>query len=152
MLILPDADREESAPVMRNWNIFRNNSFNPAQAKLNALNRSLAIIEFAMDGTILDANKNFLRVIGYDLDDIRGKHHSLFVDPVYAQTVEYEKFWQDLRDGHFASGEFLRLGKDGGKVWLEATYNPVLDERGSPNAWSSSLPISLLRGTKPAVC
>ena len=118
--------------MMRNWNIFRNNSFNPAQAKLNALNRSLAIIEFAMDGTILDANENFLRVIGYDLDEIRGKHHSLFVDPVYAKSVEYEKFWQDLRSGHFASGEFPRLGKGGEKVWLEATYNPVLDERGKP--------------------
>ncbi|ESQ88690.1 hypothetical protein ABENE_15725 [Asticcacaulis benevestitus DSM 16100 = ATCC BAA-896] len=112
--------------------MFAKAEFNSAQAKLDALNRSLAIIEFAMDGTVLDANENFLRVIGYDLGEIKGKHHRLFVDPAFAQSAEYERFWQDLKQGTFASGEFLRFGKGGAKVWLEATYNPVFDEHGRP--------------------
>ncbi|MDV6330951.1 PAS domain-containing methyl-accepting chemotaxis protein [Asticcacaulis sp. 201] len=112
--------------------MFTKVGFNTAQAKLDALNRSLATIEFAMDGTVLDANENFLRVIGYDLGEIKGKHHSLFVDPAFAKSAEYERFWQDLRRGTFASGEFLRFGKGGAKVWLEATYNPVFDEHGKP--------------------
>ncbi|ESQ82412.1 hypothetical protein AEAC466_17480 [Asticcacaulis sp. AC466] len=112
--------------------MFTKAEFNSAQAKLDALNRSLAIIDFSMDGTILDANENFLRVIGYDLGEIKGKHHSLFVDPAFALSAEYERFWQDLKRGTFASGEFLRLGKGGAKFWLEATYNPVFDEHGKP--------------------
>ncbi|WP_238257705.1 methyl-accepting chemotaxis protein, partial [Methylorubrum podarium] len=112
--------------------MFRKSKPSDAQAKLDALDRSLATIEFSMDGTILDANQNFLAAVGYGLDEIRGKHHRLFVDSAYAETAEYRAFWETLRGGHYASGEFLRFDKSGRKIWLEATYNPVLGADGTP--------------------
>ena len=112
--------------------MFRKAKQSDAQAKLDALDRSLATIEFAMDGTILDANQNFLSAVGYGLDEIRGKHHRLFVEAAYAESAEYRAFWEKLRSGRYACGEFLRLGKSGRKIWLEATYNPVLGADGSP--------------------
>ena len=112
--------------------MFRKAKQSDAQAKLDALDRSLATIEFAMDGTILDANQNFLSAVGYGLDEIRGKHHRLFVEAAYAESAEYRAFWEKLRSGRYACGEFLRLGKSGRKIWLEATYNPVLGADGTP--------------------
>ena len=112
--------------------MFRKTKQSDAQAKLDALDRSLATIEFAMDGTILDANLNFLSAVGYALEEIKGKHHSLFVEADYAASAEYRAFWDKLRSGQYASGEFLRLGKSGRKIWLEATYNPVLGADGTP--------------------
>ena len=112
--------------------MFGKSKHSEAQAKLDALDRSLATIEFAMDGTIVDANQNFLAAVGYGLDEIRGKHHRLFVEAAYAESAEYRAFWNTLRAGQYASGEFLRLGKSGRKIWLEATYNPVLGANGAP--------------------
>lgn len=103
-----------------------------ATALLQAMDRSQAIIEFALDGTILTANLNFLRVLGYTLDEITGKHHSLFVDPAYTQSAEYQKFWATLRAGEYVSGEFCRVSKSGGAVWIQASYNPVYDNSGHP--------------------
>ncbi len=97
---------------------------------LEALNRSVAIIEFKMDGTILTANANFLAVMGYTLDEIKGKHHSMFADPVFASSIEYKKFWDSLKQGEFQSAEYKRFGKAGKEVWIEASYNPVLDKNG----------------------
>ena len=99
---------------------------------LAALNRSQAIIEFALDGTILHANETFCRTMGYGLDEIKGRKHSMFVNPTDMQSAEYAAFWDGLRRGEFQSGKFQRFGKNGKEVWLEATYNPILDGNGKP--------------------
>ena len=96
----------------------------------NAIDRSQAVIEFALDGTILRANDNFLATMGYRLDEIQGKHHSLFIDPAQRQSPEYRQFWERLRQGDFQSGQFRRLGKNGKEVWIEASYNPIFDLNG----------------------
>jgi methyl-accepting chemotaxis protein len=100
------------------------------QSKLDAINRSNAVIEFDLDGTILDANENFLDAVGYRIDEIRGKHHSMFVDPAERNSSTYRQFWEELRSGAFHAGEFHRLGKGGKEVWIQATYNPIFDANG----------------------
>lgn len=99
---------------------------------LQALGRSQAVIEFELDGTIITANENFLEVMGYSLDEIRGKHHSMFVERELAGSPEYRAFWEELGRGVFKSDQFKRVGKGGKEVWIQATYNPVLDGRGRP--------------------
>lgn len=99
---------------------------------LAALDRSQAVIEFTLDGVITDANQNFLDIAGYAADEITGKHHSIFVDLVEAEGHTYKKFWEDLAAGQAQEGEFRRFGKDGGEVWLQATYNPIFDGNGRP--------------------
>lgn len=94
---------------------------------LDAIDRTQATIEFAIDGTILVANDNFLSVVGYDLDEIQGQHHSLFVDPSYAQSDAYGEFWDNLRAGQAFTDQFPRLAKSGETVWIQATYAPVFD-------------------------
>lgn len=99
------------------------------QAKLAAISRSMAMIEFAPDGTILDANERFCQAMGYSADELRGKHHRLSCEPGYAQTAEYQQLWRELGQGKAISGTFERLDKAGREVWLEASYMPVLDEQ-----------------------
>ncbi|WP_048858529.1 PAS domain-containing protein, partial [Acidiphilium multivorum] len=77
---------------------------------------------FALDGTILEANDNFLRVMGYARDEIVGRKHSMFATPAYAASREYQAFWERLRQGEFIAGDFERVGKGGRHVWLQATY------------------------------
>ena len=101
-------------------------------SKLDALNRSQAVIEFDLDGTILTANKNFCDALGYQLDEIRGKPHADLVDPAYRDSAGYREFWSALRNGTFQGGEFKRIGKGGREVWLQATYNPVLGRGSKP--------------------
>jgi methyl-accepting chemotaxis protein len=101
-------------------------------AKLKALDRSQAMIEFKMDGTILTANQNFLDTLGYSLGEIRGKHHSLFVDPAEKDGAEYRDFWAALNRGEFQAREFRRLGKGGREIWIQASYNPLLGFDGKP--------------------
>ncbi|WP_264477205.1 methyl-accepting chemotaxis protein [Halomonas sp. M20] len=97
-----------------------------------AMHRSQAIIEFDTNGQILEANQNFLDVVGYSLDEIRGQHHRIFCEDGYSKSEEYRKFWQALKRGEFASGEFKRFGKDNAEIWLNATYNPIFDTKGHP--------------------
>ncbi len=103
-----------------------------AAARLTALYRSLAAIEFRMDGTIVSANENFLKVMGYGLDEIVGHHHSLFVDPAERDSAEYRAFWQALNRSEFSVARFKRIAKGGREVWLEASYNPILGANGKP--------------------
>jgi methyl-accepting chemotaxis protein len=112
--------------------MFKRATYSEAQAKIEALDRSLAIIEFALDGRVLHANENFLKVMKYALGDVVGKHHRIFVDDAYAATAEYAAFWDKLKAGHYVTGEFPRIDKDGATIWLEATYNPILDAKGQP--------------------
>jgi len=95
-----------------------------------AIHRSQAVIEFDPSGTILHANDIFLKLMGHDLSAIRGRHHSIFLAPDQAASADYARFWEDLADGHFQSGEFCRLNRAGEKVWLQASYNPVKDDSG----------------------
>lgn len=99
-------------------------------AKLAAVERVQATIEFTTDGVILNANENFLSVIGYALSEIQGKHHSLFVEPAYASSAAYAEFWRKLNAGQFVAEEFKRIGKGGKEVWIQASYNPVFDAKG----------------------
>ena len=103
-----------------------------AQGQIAAIRRSQAVIEFDTSGVIIDANENFCKTLGYTLEEIKGKHHRLFVDKDYAASSEYSAFWKKLQDGHFHSGEFKRIAKDGHDVWIQATYNPILDPNGRP--------------------
>ncbi|MCM2292797.1 PAS domain-containing methyl-accepting chemotaxis protein [Allorhizobium sp. BGMRC 0089] len=97
-----------------------------AQAEVDAMRRSQAVIEFTLDGIILDANENFCKALGYSLLEIKGKHHSIFVDPVEAKQPEYKLFWDNLRAGKFDRRQYRRIAKDGHDVWIEASYNPLL--------------------------
>jgi diguanylate cyclase (GGDEF)-like protein/PAS domain S-box-containing protein len=97
-----------------------------------ALAKSQAMVELALDGTILTANACFLRIMGYTLGEIRGRHHSIFVEPALRNSTEYEEFWAQLRQGRFQAAEFRRVAKEGREVWLQATYNPILDAEGRP--------------------
>jgi methyl-accepting chemotaxis protein len=103
-----------------------------AVAQAAAISKSQAVIEFEMDGTIITANQNFLDALGYRLEEIKGKHHSMFVAPEARDSADYRKFWADLNRGEFQSGEYKRLGKGGREVWIQASYNPVLDRSGKP--------------------
>jgi len=96
--------------------------------KLDAISRASAIIEFDRDGYVLTANDNFLATMGYSLDELRGKHHRVFVDPAYAKTADYSAFWDKLRSGQYDDGKYLRHKKSGEDVWLRASYSPIFDQ------------------------
>ncbi|WP_083357122.1 methyl-accepting chemotaxis protein [Pseudomonas antarctica] len=101
-----------------------------ANAKLGAIDRAMAVIEFNLDGTILTANPNFLQRMGYSLAQIQGKHHRLFCKPELASSATYAEFWKRLNQGELFSGQFERIDRNGQTVWLEANYNPVYDASG----------------------
>jgi methyl-accepting chemotaxis protein len=103
-----------------------------SEGKLRAIDRALAVIEFELDGTVITANENFLRILGYGLDEVIGKHHRIFCEPGYSETAEYTEFWQKLGRGEYHADEFKRISKDGGEVWLQASYNPIFDVEGRP--------------------
>ncbi|RYZ81633.1 MAG: PAS domain S-box protein, partial [Proteobacteria bacterium] len=100
------------------------------EGKSNAINRVQAVIEFQLDGTIISANQNFLDTLGYRLDEITGKHHSIFCEAGFDQTPAYKEFWQRLGRGEFVKGEYKRIGKGGKEVWINASYNPIVDLQG----------------------
>jgi methyl-accepting chemotaxis protein len=99
---------------------------------VEAIRKSQAVVEFDMDGLLLDANDNFLAVMGYQLDDVKGEHHRVFCDDDYAASLDYRKFWQKLNRGEFDAGRYKRIGADGRQVWIQATYNPIFDLDGKP--------------------
>jgi PAS domain S-box len=100
--------------------------------RLQAIDRAQAVIEFALDGTILDANANFLAAMDYTLEEIQGRHHRMFVDPAEASSGSYHDFWAGLREGRHDGGLYRRFGRGGRIVWIQATYNPILDAQGRP--------------------
>jgi methyl-accepting chemotaxis protein len=112
--------------------MFGRNPHGNAQAQLDAIGRSQATIEFALDGTILTANENFLKALGYGLGEIKGKHHSMFVPADQRGGAAYKAFWSALKSGEFQAAEFKRIAKGGREIWIEASYNPVLDGDGKP--------------------
>lgn len=99
---------------------------------IRAINRAQAVVEFDLEGTVLDANEKFLQIFGYSKDEIIGRHHRIFCDPGYAESPDYALFWQSLSRGEYDANEFKRITKDGAEVWLQASYNPILDVEGRP--------------------
>ncbi|AXC12888.1 Methyl-accepting chemotaxis protein [Acidisarcina polymorpha] len=102
------------------------------QQQLAAIGKSQAVIEFQMDGTILTANDNFLKVLGYSLDEIKGRHHRMFVDVAEQNSPAYAEFWARLNRGEYQAAEYKRIAKGGREVWIQASYNPILDSAGKP--------------------
>jgi methyl-accepting chemotaxis protein len=100
--------------------------------QLTAINKSQAVIEFEMDGTIITANDNFLAPMGYALDDVQGRHHSMFVEPEARASNEYKDFWARLNRGEYTTGQYKRIGKNGREVWIQGSYNPIIDQSGKP--------------------
>jgi len=103
-----------------------------AEGQLAAIRKAQAVIEFDLTGKVLDANENFLRTLGYTLEEIRGQHHSMFVQPSERHTAAYALFWQKLARGEHDENQYLRIGKGGREVWIQASYNPILDTFGKP--------------------
>jgi PAS domain S-box-containing protein len=99
-------------------------------AQIAAISRSQAVIEFQPDGTIVSANRNFLDLMGYSLDEVRGRNHSMFVEPEVRANREYTDFWDRLRAGQYQAAQFKRLARDGRPIWIEGSYNPILDRHG----------------------
>ncbi len=102
------------------------------RAMLEAIGKSQAVIEFELDGTIITANQNFLAAVGYTLDEIKGQHHRMFVEPDFAASPAYAQLWQALGRGDYQAGEYKRLGKGGREIWIQASYNPIFDPSGNP--------------------
>ncbi len=102
------------------------------EGQLDAIGKAQAVIEFCLDGTILTANDNFCKAMGYALSEIQGRHHRMFAEPGYAASAEYRAFWEKLGRGEFHAGQYKRLAKGGREIWIQATYNPILDMNGKP--------------------
>jgi methyl-accepting chemotaxis protein len=100
--------------------------------QIAAIGKSQAVIEFNMDGMIIGANSNFLDAVGYTLDEIQGRHHSIFVEPAERDSAAYRAFWSALNRGEYQAAEYKRIGKGGREVWIQASYNPILDLNGKP--------------------
>ncbi|MNX66423.1 Biofilm dispersion protein BdlA [compost metagenome] len=103
-----------------------------SEGQLAAISKVQAIIEFELDGTIISANELFLNTVGYRADEVLGRHHSMFVPPEEVRGAAYKEFWRKLRNGEHDTGQYLRLGKGGRQVWIEASYNPIFDAEGRP--------------------
>ncbi|MBU4610769.1 PAS domain S-box protein [Achromobacter sp. GG226] len=117
------------------------------EGQIAAISRSQAVIAFALDGTILDANDSFLATMGYTRAEVVGQHHRMFVGAETAATPAYTAFWERLGSGHYDANIYRRLGKGGRDVWIQATYNPIFDQDGRRSRWSSTPPTSRGRST-----
>ena len=102
------------------------------EGQIQAISKAQAVIEFNLDGTIITANDNFLSVVGYTLEEVQGQHHRMFVEESFRASVEYRQFWEALNRGEYQAAEYKRIGKGGKEVWIQASYNPILDLNGEP--------------------
>jgi len=102
------------------------------EGQLAAINKAQAVIEFGLDGSIINANENFLKTVGYSLSEVQGQHHRMFVEPGARDSQEYAALWEALRRGEYKAGEFKRVGRNGKEIWIQASYNPILDLNGRP--------------------
>lgn len=115
---------------LKNHDLSSNNEIAELRGTVTAIDRVQAVIYFNLDGTIISANENFLHTLGYDLSEIKGKHHRMFCEQVYTSSIPYRQFWEKLNRGEFDSGEYKRVGKGGKEIWINASYNPIFDENG----------------------
>jgi len=133
LLVSPLTNKGERSGFAVEWTDARERLLNiDYAAYIAAIGRAQAVIEFSLDGKILVANANFLQAVGYSMEEIRGQHHSMFVDPAYRQSVEYRMFWEKLGRGEYDAGQYKRVAKGGREIWLQASYNPILDADGKP--------------------
>ena len=102
------------------------------EGQLQAIGKAQAVIEFGLDGKIIHANENFLATLGYSLNEIKGQHHAMFVDPAHRSSVDYRMFWEKLGRGEYDAGQYKRIAKGGREVWIQASYNPIMDLSGKP--------------------
>src|ERR1700722_7587723 len=102
------------------------------EGQIAAISKAQAVIEFTLDGKVIGANNNFLKVLGYSLGEIKGQHHAMFVEAGYRQSPEYRLFWEKLGHGEYEAGQYKRIGKGGTEVWIQASYNPIMDADGKP--------------------
>ncbi|SUS03268.1 Chemotaxis protein (modular protein) [uncultured Defluviicoccus sp.] len=102
------------------------------EGQLAAISKSQAVIEFSLDGRIRNANENFLKTLGYTLDEVKGQHHAMFIEPAYRSTLEYRAFWDKLGRGEYDAGKYKRIAKGGREIWIQASYNPIMDMNGKP--------------------
>jgi PAS domain S-box-containing protein len=131
LAVSPIYDRGRKTGFVVEWTDARERLLNlNYAAQFAAVNKSQAVIEFTVNGDILSANENFLKAMGYDLDEIQGKHHGMFVEPDYRNSLDYARFWERLRAGEFQAGQYKRIGKHGRQVWIEGAYNPIFDQTG----------------------
>lgn len=129
---IPASARPNGAPSGKASTAEQSNEMANLRGQIAAISKAQAVIEFELDGTIITANDNFLKTLGYRLEEIQGQHHSLFVEPSYRASAEYKQFWRDLADGKFQAAEYKRIGKGGKEVWIQASYNPIFDSHGNP--------------------
>jgi methyl-accepting chemotaxis protein len=119
--------------IEANHNGAADHELNELRAEYSAVHKALAVIEYDLTGTILDANENFLSPLGYTLEEVKGRHHSILIEPGVSDTAEYKAFWRGLNEGKYQSAELKRvLGKNGKESWIHGSYNPVFDEHGKP--------------------
>jgi PAS domain S-box-containing protein len=131
LLVSPLFDKGQRIGFVVEWSDAKERLLNLDYAmQLAAVNRSQAAIEFSVDGQIIHANENYLKATGYRLDEIKGKHHSMFVDSDHGDNREYKTFWDRLRAGEFQAGQYKRVGKGGRPIWIEGAYNPLFDQHG----------------------
>ncbi len=131
LLVTPLFEKRQRIGFVVEWSDASARLQNLDYAALNdAISRSQAVVEFTVDGIIVDANRNFLYTMGYTIEEIRGQHHRMLVERILAGSREYEAFWDNLRRGEFQTGQYKRLGKNGKEVWIEGAYNPVIDANG----------------------
>ncbi len=129
---LMDSNGERIGNCVQWEDLMSDKEFANFAGQIEAIHKSSAVIEFSLDGKILTANENFLDVMKYSLDEIKGKHHKMFVTSDEVNSREYKEHWDSLARGEFASGEYLRVAKDGSEVWIQASYNPIFDMYGKP--------------------
>ena len=136
LLVSPifDHDRNYLGPMVT-WEVVTQKRLLEQQnadlnGKMAAIAKTQAVIEFHMDGTIITANENFLKTLGYSLDEIQGKHHRMFVDDTYRESTQYREFWAALNRGEFQANDYKRIGKGGKEIWIRASYNPIPDASG----------------------
>lgn len=126
----PNADRTEHLEQIKEMLQQKKLKHADYEGQLAAINKTQAVIEFDLDGTIRHANENFLKALGYDLHEIVGRHHRMFVDPEHAASAEYKDLWSALGRGEHRAGEFRRIDKYGNEIWIQASYNPIVDHHG----------------------
>ena len=102
------------------------------EGQIASIGKSQAVIEFNLDGTIITANQNFQSALGYSLAEIAGQHHGMFVEPAHRASIDYRMFWEKLGRGEYDAGQYKRIGKGGREIWIQASYNPILDLNGRP--------------------
>ncbi len=131
LVITPTHERGKRTGFVVEWSDARPRLLNVDYAgKMAAISRTQSIVEFTTDAVVIDANSQFLKMMGYTIEEIRGKSHYIFVDSDYAKSTEYREFWRLLREGHFQAAQFKRIGKGGKTVWIEGAYNPIVDSTG----------------------